>query len=141
MRACVTVPVWFVIVTVIAGLVTSDYLFSARRTHTPTLREAAVLSASCLAIAIVFGIGVCISAAALIKVFDWAFCLFAIFANHDNQPREICAIEEPQPRLDAEAATDDFLHDFGRAAVDRLHPRIEIGPRNWVFAHVAVATV
>jgi hypothetical protein len=44
-------------------------------------------------------------------------------------------------RLDAEAAADDFLHDFGRAAVDRLHPCIEIRTRNWVFTHVAVATV
>jgi len=38
-------PVWSVIVAVIAGLVLIDYLFSVRRGHTPTLREAAVWSA------------------------------------------------------------------------------------------------
>jgi tellurite resistance protein TerC len=51
-------PVWFVIVAVIAGLVLFDYLFSVRRTHTPTLREAAVWSAIYLNIAILFGVGV-----------------------------------------------------------------------------------
>ena len=51
-------PVWSVIVAVIAGLVLFDYLFNVRRTHTPTLREAAVWSAGYLAIAIVFGVGV-----------------------------------------------------------------------------------
>jgi tellurite resistance protein TerC len=51
-------PVWSVIVAVIAGLVVFDYLFSVRRAHTPTLREAAVWSAIYLGIAIVFGVGV-----------------------------------------------------------------------------------
>src|SRR6516164_708016 len=51
-------PVWSVIVAVIAGLVLIDYLFSVRRGHTPTLREAAVWSAIYLGIAIAFGIGV-----------------------------------------------------------------------------------
>jgi tellurite resistance protein TerC len=51
-------PVWFVIAAVITGLVLFDYLFSVRRTHTPTLREAAVWSAIYLAIATTFGVGV-----------------------------------------------------------------------------------
>jgi tellurite resistance protein TerC len=51
-------PVWSVIVAVIAGLVVFDYLFSVRRAHTPTLREAAAWSAIYLGIAIVFGVGV-----------------------------------------------------------------------------------
>ncbi len=51
-------PVWSVIVAVIVGLVLIDYLFSVRRSHTPTLREAAVWSAIYLGIAIAFGIGV-----------------------------------------------------------------------------------
>jgi tellurite resistance protein TerC len=51
-------PVWSVIVAVIAGLVVFDYLFSVRRAHTPTLREAAVWSAIYFGIAIVFGVGV-----------------------------------------------------------------------------------
>jgi tellurite resistance protein TerC len=51
-------PVWLVIVAVIVGLVLLDYLFSVRRTHTPTLPEAAVWSAVYLGIAIVFGVGV-----------------------------------------------------------------------------------
>ena len=51
-------PVWYVTVAVIAGLVLFDYLFNVRRTHTPTLREAAVWSAIYLGIAIMFGVGV-----------------------------------------------------------------------------------
>jgi tellurite resistance protein TerC len=51
-------PVWSVIVAVIAGLVLCDYLFSVRRAHTPTLREAAIWSAIYLAIATIFGVGV-----------------------------------------------------------------------------------
>ncbi len=51
-------PVWSVIVAVIAGLVVFDYLFSVRRAHRPTLREAAVWSAIYLGIAMVFGVGV-----------------------------------------------------------------------------------
>jgi tellurite resistance protein TerC len=49
---------WFVIVVLIAGLVLFDYRFGIRRSHAPTLREAALRSASYLGIAIVFGIGV-----------------------------------------------------------------------------------
>src|SRR5271155_2922112 len=45
------------------------------------------------------------------------------------------------PRLDAEAAADDFLHDLGGAAVDRLHPRVEICTCDRVFAHVPVTAV
>jgi tellurite resistance protein TerC len=51
-------PVWFVIIAVIAGLVLLDYLVNIRRTHTPTLREAAVWSAVYVGIAIAFGVGV-----------------------------------------------------------------------------------
>ncbi len=51
-------PVWSVIVAVIAGLVLFDYLFSVRRAHPPTLREAAVWSTIYLGIAIMFGVGV-----------------------------------------------------------------------------------
>ncbi len=51
-------PIWLVIVAAVAGLVVFDYLFSVRPTRTPTSREAAVCSASYLAIAIVFGVGV-----------------------------------------------------------------------------------
>jgi len=51
-------PVWSVIVAVIAGLVLIDYLFSVRRSHTPTLHEAAAWSAIYLGIAIAFGVGV-----------------------------------------------------------------------------------
>jgi len=51
-------PIWSVIVAVIAGLVLFDYLFSVRRAHTPTLREAAVWSAIYLGIATMFGGGV-----------------------------------------------------------------------------------
>src|SRR6202171_4425206 len=43
--------------------------------------------------------------------------------------------------LNTEASTDDLLHDLGCAAVDRLHPRIEVGPRDRVLAHVAVAAM
>src|SRR3984885_9445712 len=51
-------PIWLVVIAVIVGLVTLDYLVNVRRPHTPTLREAAVWSAVYVAIAIAFGIGV-----------------------------------------------------------------------------------
>jgi tellurite resistance protein TerC len=51
-------PAWCVIVAVIAGLVVVDYLFIVRRTATPSLRDAALLSAGYAGIAIVFGVGV-----------------------------------------------------------------------------------
>ena len=51
-------PVWFVIIAVIVGLVLLDYLVNIRRTHTPTLHEAAVWSAVYVGIAIAFGVGV-----------------------------------------------------------------------------------
>jgi tellurite resistance protein TerC len=50
--------IWTVIVAVIAGLVLLDYFFNVRRTHAPTLREAAVWSATYVGIAILFGAGV-----------------------------------------------------------------------------------
>jgi tellurite resistance protein TerC len=51
-------PIWSVTVAVVVGLVVFDYLFSVRRAHSPTLREAAAWSAIYLGIAIVFGVGV-----------------------------------------------------------------------------------
>jgi tellurite resistance protein TerC len=51
-------PIWFALIAVIVALVVFDYLVNIRRTHTPTLREAAVWSAIYAAIAIAFGIGV-----------------------------------------------------------------------------------
>ena len=50
-------PVWSVAITVIAALVVSDYVFSVRRTHPSTLREAPAWSAIYLAIAITFDAG------------------------------------------------------------------------------------
>ncbi|MDT5144643.1 MAG: tellurite resistance protein TerC, partial [Mycobacterium sp.] len=44
-------PIWSVVIAVIVGLVTLDYLVNVRRPHTPTLREAAVWSAVYVAIA------------------------------------------------------------------------------------------
>ncbi|MBV8863337.1 MAG: TerC/Alx family metal homeostasis membrane protein [Mycobacterium sp.] len=51
-------PIWSVIIAVIVGLVLFDYLFNVRRTHTPTLREAAVWSAGYVGTAVLFGVGV-----------------------------------------------------------------------------------
>src|SRR3954454_17430957 len=42
---------------------------------------------------------------------------------------------------EAERATDDLLHDLGRAAVDGLDPGVDEGPGNRVLEHVAVAAV
>src|SRR5690606_14640969 len=36
---------------------------------------------------------------------------------------------------------DDLLHDLVGAAEDRLHPRVEVGLRDRVLEHVAVAAV
>ena len=51
-------PVSSVAIALIAALVVSDYVFSVRRTHPSTLREAPAWSAIYLAIAIAFGAGV-----------------------------------------------------------------------------------
>jgi tellurite resistance protein TerC len=51
-------PVWTVVLVVIAGLVLFDYFFHVRRARTPTLRGAAVWSATYVGIAILFGVGV-----------------------------------------------------------------------------------
>jgi tellurite resistance protein TerC len=51
-------PVWTAILAVIAGLVLFDYFFHVRRARTPTVRRAAVWSATYVGIAILFGIGV-----------------------------------------------------------------------------------
>jgi len=48
-------PIWFVLIAVIAGLVVFDYLVNVRRTHTPTLPEAALWSAVYTGIAFAFG--------------------------------------------------------------------------------------
>jgi len=47
--------VWALTVVLIAGLLLFDYVFHVRKTHVPTLREAAVWSAIYVGIAIVFG--------------------------------------------------------------------------------------
>ena len=51
-------PVWSVIIAVIVGIVLFDYVVNVRRTHTPTLREAAVWSTAYAGIAVLFGVGV-----------------------------------------------------------------------------------
>ena len=51
-------PIWFALIAVIAGVVVLDYVVNVRRTHTPTLREAALWSAVYAGIAVAFGIGV-----------------------------------------------------------------------------------
>ncbi|MGH3552646.1 MAG: TerC/Alx family metal homeostasis membrane protein [Mycobacterium sp.] len=49
---------WALTVAVIVGLALFDYVFHVRRSHLPTLREAAVWSAIFIGIAVVFGVGV-----------------------------------------------------------------------------------
>src|SRR5262249_26476929 len=61
-------PTWAVIAAVIAGLVLFDYFFQVRRAHTPTVREAAVWSATYVGIAILFGVGVWIVGGAAMGV-------------------------------------------------------------------------
>lgn len=51
-------PVWVITVVLIAGLMLFDYAFQVRKTHVPTLREAAVWSTAYIGIAVLFGIGV-----------------------------------------------------------------------------------
>jgi tellurite resistance protein TerC len=50
--------VWTLTVVVLAGLTLFDYFFHVRKTHTPTLPEAAIWSAAYTGIAIVFGAAV-----------------------------------------------------------------------------------
>src|SRR6478609_9076394 len=45
----------------------------------------------------------------------------------------------PTPSPKSERAPDQFLHDLVRAAVDLLHPRVGVEPRDRVFPHVTVA--
>ncbi|MBS4729995.1 TerC/Alx family metal homeostasis membrane protein [Mycobacterium sp. SM1] len=52
--------VWALTVAAILGLVLVDYVFHIRKTHLPTLRDAAIWSAIYIGIAAVFGIGVVI---------------------------------------------------------------------------------
>src|SRR5215510_1416102 len=44
-------------------------------------------------------------------------------------------------RAAQEGARHDLEHDFVRAAVDALHPRVGPGARDRIFGHVAVAAV
>jgi tellurite resistance protein TerC len=50
--------VWALTVVVIVGLASLDYVFHVRKTHLPTLRDAAIWSAIYIFIAALFGIGV-----------------------------------------------------------------------------------
>ncbi len=51
---------WAVTIVLVAGLMLFDYVFQVRKTHVPTLREAAVWSATYIGIAVIFGVGVAI---------------------------------------------------------------------------------
>ncbi|OBI88508.1 TerC/Alx family metal homeostasis membrane protein [Mycobacterium asiaticum] len=51
-------PVWALTIAVIAALMLFDYAFQIRKTHVPTLREAAVWSTFYIGIAFVFGLGI-----------------------------------------------------------------------------------
>lgn len=53
-------PVWAVTIVLIAGLMLFDYAFQVRKTHVPTLREAAIWSTTYIGIAVIFGIGVAV---------------------------------------------------------------------------------
>src|SRR5579883_2486516 len=44
-------------------------------------------------------------------------------------------------RLHSERAPDNLLHDLVGASVDTLHPRVQVGARNRILQHVAIATV
>jgi hypothetical protein len=188
-------PVWSVAIAVIAALVVSDHVFSVRRTHPSTLREAPAWSPIYLAIAIAFDaglglrrdiherrifrllcrqrspfnrqfvrlfvyrvavsriaqrkvplLGIVLALAARTGFIDgrrvmtpMLLMMIAIGGSSYSERRTKRTTQ--LARLDAEATTDDLLHDFGSAAVDRLHPRIEICTRDWVFTHVAVAAV
>jgi tellurite resistance protein TerC len=50
--------VWALTIVMIACLMAFDYIFQVRKTHVPTLREAAVWSTFYIGVAVVFGIGV-----------------------------------------------------------------------------------
>ncbi|BBZ14347.1 TerC/Alx family metal homeostasis membrane protein [Mycobacterium branderi] len=56
----VSALVWALTVVVLVGLTVFDYFFHVRKSHVPTLREAAVWSASYLGIAMLFGVGLII---------------------------------------------------------------------------------
>jgi len=51
---------WAVTIVLIAGLMLFDYVFQVRKTHVPTLREAAIWSATYIGIAVIFGVGVAV---------------------------------------------------------------------------------
>lgn len=51
---------WAITIVLIAGLMLFDYAFQVRKTHVPTLREAAIWSTTYIGIAVLFGIGVAV---------------------------------------------------------------------------------
>ncbi|MBX9640057.1 MAG: TerC/Alx family metal homeostasis membrane protein [Mycobacteriaceae bacterium] len=51
---------WTVTIVLIAGLMLFDYVFQVRKTHVPTLREAAIWSTTYIGIAVLFGIGIAV---------------------------------------------------------------------------------
>lgn len=53
-------PVWALTIAVIAALMLFDYAFQIRKTHVPTLREAAIWSTFYIGIAFVFGLGIAV---------------------------------------------------------------------------------
>lgn len=53
-------PVWAITIVLIVGLMLFDYAFQVRRTHVPTLREAAIWSTFYIGIALIFGFGVAV---------------------------------------------------------------------------------
>ena len=57
--------VWGLTIVGIVGLLAFDFVFHVRKAHVPTLKEAAVWSAAYVGIAVLFGVGVFVSAASL----------------------------------------------------------------------------
>ena len=51
---------WAITIILIAGLMLFDYAFQVRKTHVPTLREAAIWSTTYIGIAVLFGVGVAV---------------------------------------------------------------------------------
>jgi tellurite resistance protein TerC len=49
--------VWTLTLIAIAGLVAFDFYFHVRRTHIPSLREAAIWSSVYVGVAVIFGLG------------------------------------------------------------------------------------
>ncbi|OBK09927.1 TerC/Alx family metal homeostasis membrane protein [Mycobacterium asiaticum] len=53
-------PVWALTIVLIAALMLFDYAFQIRKTHVPTLREAAIWSTFYIGTAVVFGLGIAV---------------------------------------------------------------------------------